>query len=155
MKLPPLGPLHIEDPRSPTTLISEPIAVPYFDGKKLPFRCWDLSDADEAETLRAVEAFLRKTSRDREAVSEAVYKNFCEINEAVDGGAGCEIGEARDVWNFIDPRFIDLRRDRGAGPIYVQILAECGWEPEHGLQLIYRGGEELTRVSGQDGELTD
>jgi len=36
----------------------------------------------------------------------------------------------------------------------VQITAECEWEPEHGLQIVYRDGSELKRVSQQDGHLT-
>ncbi len=39
--------------------------------------------------------------------------------------------------------------------MYVQIAADCDWEPEHGLQLVYRGGNELVRVSEQDGHLTN
>lgn len=38
--------------------------------------------------------------------------------------------------------------------VYVQIAAECDWEPEHGLQIIYRRGVEFCRVSDQDGHLT-
>jgi len=34
------------------------------------------------------------------------------------------------------------------------IAAECDWEREHGLQIIYRHGCELSRVSAQDGHVT-
>ena len=30
----------------------------------------------------------------------------------------------------------------------------CTWDQEHGLQIIYRRGAELSRVSQQDGHLT-
>lgn len=36
----------------------------------------------------------------------------------------------------------------------MQIAAECDWEPEHGLLIVYRNGNELSRVSDQDGHLT-
>jgi len=36
----------------------------------------------------------------------------------------------------------------------VKICAECTWEPEHGLQIVYREGSVLSRVSDQDRHLT-
>ena len=34
------------------------------------------------------------------------------------------------------------------------MACECEWEQEHGLQLVFRQGKKLTRVSDQDGHLT-
>ena len=31
---------------------------------------------------------------------------------------------------------------------------DCDWEPEHGLQLVFRKGQSLSRVSDDDGHLT-
>ena len=36
----------------------------------------------------------------------------------------------------------------------ISISAECDWEVEHGLQMVFRGGGRLSRVSDQDGHLT-
>ncbi|MFC7668884.1 DUF6985 domain-containing protein [Hymenobacter humi] len=33
--------------------------------------------------------------------------------------------------------------------------SECEWEVEHGLQLVFRQGRMLTRVSQYDGHLTE
>ena len=38
--------------------------------------------------------------------------------------------------------------------VYVQVACECAWESEHGLQLVFRQGATLSRVSDQDGHLT-
>jgi len=35
------------------------------------------------------------------------------------------------------------------------VACECDWEPEHGLQLVFRQGRKLTRISAQDGHLTE
>ena len=39
--------------------------------------------------------------------------------------------------------------------IYVQVACECDWEQEHGLQLVFRQGKKLTRISDNDGHLTE
>ncbi len=49
--------------------------------------------------------------------------------------------------------FVSRRSERDRA-IYVQITADCDWEPEHGLQIVYRRGSELSRVSDLDGHLT-
>lgn len=35
------------------------------------------------------------------------------------------------------------------------ISCECEWENEHGLQLIFKDGKSLTRVSSVDGSCED
>jgi hypothetical protein len=32
---------------------------------------------------------------------------------------------------------------------------ECDWEPEHGLQIVFRDGREVTKVGPYDGHLTN
>lgn len=39
--------------------------------------------------------------------------------------------------------------------MYVAVDCRCDWEEEHGLQLVFRQGRMLTRVSDQDGHLTE
>lgn len=38
--------------------------------------------------------------------------------------------------------------------LHVVLGCECAWEPEHGLQLVFRDGRRLTRISQFDGDLT-
>lgn len=35
--------------------------------------------------------------------------------------------------------------------VYVQLAGEYSWDEEHGIQLIFKEGIDLTRVSSQDG----
>lgn len=37
-----------------------------------------------------------------------------------------------------------------------QLPSTCGceWEEEHGLQLVFKEGKKLTRISGYDGHIT-
>ncbi|TDP96782.1 hypothetical protein EV186_104770 [Labedaea rhizosphaerae] len=38
--------------------------------------------------------------------------------------------------------------------VYVSLECECDWEPEHGLQLVFRDGRTVTKVGPYDGHLT-
>ncbi|MFV2087584.1 DUF6985 domain-containing protein [Micromonospora sp. LOL_021] len=39
--------------------------------------------------------------------------------------------------------------------VYVSIGGECAWEPEHGLQIVFRDGARVTKVGPYDGHLTN
>jgi len=86
--------------------------------------------------ISAVESFLRLGPKDRIAASPYVYKNYLRIRDLAAVGNLCLTTEARDK------------------AVYIQITAACDWEPEHGLQIIYRRGVDVSRVSAQDGHLT-
>jgi hypothetical protein len=103
-----------------------------------------------------VHAFLNLDDSARLAASPYVFKNYRDFADAIgDEDVGCEIRDPREVWGFIKPTEIRIsRRPRRDRAIYVQIVAECQWEPEHGLQIVYRDGSQLSRVSDQDGHLT-
>ena len=47
------------------------------------------------------------------------------------------------------------RRSRRYEDIYINVTCECEWEKEHGLQIVFRQGKQLTRISEQDGHLTE
>jgi rRNA processing protein Gar1 len=46
-----------------------------------------------------------------------------------------------------------VERDDETGEWFVVTENECEWEPEHGLQIVLRNGEEVTRVSDVDGSI--
>ncbi|MEM7571705.1 MAG: hypothetical protein AAF433_02340 [Bacteroidota bacterium] len=61
------------------------------------------------------------------------------------------------VWAYIQPTEIIVTKDRYEKKegVFIQILCECTWEEEHGLQIVLKNGNELIRVSDQDGHLFD
>jgi hypothetical protein len=68
---------------------------------------------------------------------------------------GFHVARAEDIGACVHPSEIRVsRRHRRDSLIYVQSTAECDWEREHGLQIVYRRGDELSRVSDPDGHLT-
>ena len=66
------------------------------------------------------------------------------------------IKDENEIWNFIYPQTIFVtRRHRHDENIYINVTCECEWEQEHGLQLVFRQGKILTRISAQDGHITE
>lgn len=47
------------------------------------------------------------------------------------------------------------RRASGDHGIYVSIECECDWEPEHGLQIVFRSGKSICKLGPYDGHATN
>ena len=142
--------------RFPDWLVSGPVAVPYFDGLQLPFTLEGFTEADQAETQAAMDAFFALGNDARLRTSGHVFANYRHMADVVgEDDLGCHIDTAEAVWPHVYPTEVFVaRRHRRERAVYVQLLAECDWEQEHGLQIVYRRGAELVRVSEQDGRLT-
>lgn len=143
---------------------SEPIEIPFFNNQKLPITCMDFEPEEDKtfieEADQALTYFLQLSSNDRQSVSEPVYRNCMDFLDAIEEDEEDEhfreIENINEIWNFVFPTDIFVsRRHRRDQEIYIHIACECGWEQEHGLQLVFRQGKKLTRVSGQDGHLTE
>lgn len=153
MKLGVLGELT-RDEHVAEWLVSRPVDVPLF-GVALRFVVEDLEeDRAPAELERAAATFLRLAPEDRAAATPHVFENYRSVCRAVPG-SDLHLVSPEDVWAHV--RFTEVRltrRHRGDEKVYVQATAECDWEVEHGLQLVFREGRQLTRASSQDGHLT-
>ncbi|HTM45960.1 MAG TPA: hypothetical protein VL137_13460 [Polyangiaceae bacterium] len=156
MTIEPLGEVT-PDKSIPEWLVSEPTETAYFPGTKLVFVFENiLEDTNTEEFASAARAFLNLTVADRDLATSHVFKNFTDFANAV-GPEDVHVKIARqaDVWRHVHPTAVHVsRRPYGDKSVYVQITAECDWEPEHGLQITYRHGNNLRRVSQQDGHLT-
>ena len=143
-------------PDVPEWLVSAPIPIPLFDGLPLTFTLEAIEGKDAPEVATAIASFLRLGPESRSAASPYVYDNYKFIAESADEeDLGFRINSADEVWEHVYPTDIHVsRRRRRDKAIYVQVAAECDWDLEHALQLVYRRGFELSRVSDQDGHLT-
>ena len=152
MNIKALGSLTIH-PDVDEWLVSKPIPVPYFDGLALPFTLVGFQSTDEASVEALVDAFLALTARDRQAAATSVYQNYRELKAIYDDGIDYGIESEDNVWDFVRPAAIFLHAAHHNPYEYdaphVSILAECDWDDEHGLELAYRNGNELSKVSGQ------
>lgn len=132
---------------------SEPVLLPYI-GKPVKVVFCKGDDAvfmKEAEVL--LKRFLRLSESDHLGDSKWVerYYQAC-INEL--GVSPLAIKSPQDVWKFITPQqvFIEVGP---TGKYYVTLSCTCDWEKTNGLQLVFREGKKLTRVSGHDGQYED
>jgi hypothetical protein len=155
MNIPILGSLEAE-PDIPEWLTSDPRGIPFFDGIKLPIVLDSLDEADEKEVESAIVAFLLLGPIDRLEASQHVFENYKRMAAmTTEEDLDCQIESPEAVWQHVRPAQVFVaRRNRRDCAIYVTIAAECDWEREHGLQIVYRRGQYLTRVSDQDGHLT-
>lgn len=142
---------------------SKKIEVPFFDHQKLAMTFMSFEPENDHtfinEADQALTYFFKLGAEDRNSISELAYKNCMDFLEAVEFDEADEplrqIKDKNDIWKFIYPNGIYLkRRHRNDKDIYVVVDCECDWEQEHGLQLVFRQGKRLTRISDIDGHLT-
>tara|TARA_R110002111_G_scaffold260434_1_gene331763 strand:+ start:5387 stop:5980 length:594 start_codon:yes stop_codon:yes gene_type:complete len=143
---------------------SLPIKIPFFNNKTVEIAFMGfvpesdalfIKDADEA-----LKTFLEKSETDRLSLSHLAYKNCMDFLNAVEFDEADQplwnIKDENEIWNFIYPQTVFVtRRHRHDENIYINVTCECEWEQEHGLQLVFRQGKILTRISAQDGHITE
>ncbi|MBL7782234.1 MAG: hypothetical protein JNM22_13510 [Saprospiraceae bacterium] len=143
---------------------SSQIEIAFFDHQKMKITFMNFNPEDDKEFINeadeALKLFLSKSNADRLAISNLVYNNCMDFLNAIGYDENdkplWEIKDQHEIWNFVQPSEIFIsRRPYQDKNIYVDISCECDWEQEHGLQLVYRKGKHLTRVSQIDGHLTD
>jgi len=65
------------------------------------------------------------------------------------------IPSSDDIWEHIDISsgyYITISKDFD-GDVYLSLSANCDWEQEHGLQIVYHKGNELVKVGSFTGHL--
>ncbi|WP_435413603.1 DUF6985 domain-containing protein [Psychroserpens mesophilus] len=143
---------------------SLPIKIPFFNNKTVEIAFMGfvpesdalfIKDADEA-----LKTFLEKSETDRLSLSHLAYKNCMDFLNAIEFDEADQplwnIKDENEIWNFIYPQTVFVtRRHRHDENIYINVTCECEWEQEHGLQLVFRQGKILTRISAQDGHITE
>jgi hypothetical protein len=74
-----------------------------------------------------------------------------------DKAPALEITKPADVWRYVQFGFeAMLSRNRGKGrDVFVSLECNCDWEPEHGLQLVFKNGQTISKVGPFDGHLTN
>ena len=139
---------------------SRPIPVEVLDGKVCCIVVADY-DCDEApeDFHDAISSFL---SIDKSALDNAaphIFAYYQDVRRSVgaDEADFPEISSPTEVWAHIrfgnEPIF--SRRPYGDRQVYVSIECECDWEPEHGLEIVFRNGRTVNKVGPYDGHLSN
>lgn len=125
--------------------------LPFFGGAEA-----ELQGADGPEAEAALGRFLALGEADRRGATRHLAAYYDEVRHVVgseevheDMGFVPEGPEA--LWRAVRPRFLTVRT--GGGEPLVAMEGACGWEPEHGLQMVWRDGGTLIRLGPCDGHL--
>jgi hypothetical protein len=144
--------------------ISTEISIPFFDGDPFSVVFMDFEPENDKDFIKdadeAIGNFIKLTEKDRLNISKLIHENCVDFMASVgfnDVDARLrEIKDDSEIWKFVRPIGISAsRRPRNDKDIYIQVTCDCAWEEEHGLQLVFRQGRKLTRVSDIDGHLTE
>lgn len=134
---------------------SQPIPIPYFDNTQLIFQINAPETELQADVSQAIGSFMQLSSQDREQTSDYVFHKYSDFAQAFDSNKPTvKISSPIEVWQHLKPTQISVSRRPQDKLIYIQVLLDCDWDQEHGLQLVYKQGQELVRVSSQDGHYT-
>lgn len=140
---------------------SQPIAVPVLGGAlcTIVLDGYD-DDQQPADFHEAIRTFLTLDSSALTAATPAIFAYYRDVmNDVVttdDENGAVKINGPHDVLDHV--RLGDeptVSRDaHGDQHVYVSLECECDWEPEHGLQIVFRDGRTVTKVGPYDGHLT-
>ncbi len=142
-----------------------PVTVPFWDGREIRI-VYVFVPTEDPKFIAAADAavtnFLRMTREDRLALTPLLEENCRLVCE--NAGADTEELDRKlaangpaALWDAVEPpEVIQVqRRHRRDKDVYLHMGMDCAWEREHGLQFVFRRGLQITRVSQQDGWLTD
>jgi len=160
VEIPGLGPV-LEDNQVEGSYRFGPVAVPVLDGTLCSFII-DGFDGDKRQEdfVDAIRSFL---TIDRSVLTDALPSLFAYYRDVVDEAAAqgwdidVRIESPHDILDHVElgDEPVVSRDPHGDRHVYVSLGCECAWEPEHGLQIVFRDGRTVTKVGPYDGHLTN
>lgn len=133
---------------------SELIGIPYFQNEQLKIVFTEAENDSYFEFADiALSNFMQLSDSDRYAHCAKVIENYKQ-NLMLGYTPKLELISDNIIWNYVYPIVIVLDQNE-TGDIFVLVECGCEWEEEHGLQLVFKNGQQLTRVSYNDGVLED
>lgn len=124
---------------------SQPVKVNVLNERLLPFILED--GWNQISLLRPIESsvanFLSLGPEHREQLTELVYKNYEEVRK-IATVAALPMQEKSDIWKYVYPTDIFIKQSFDDPEIYIIVCGNCKWEPEHGLQMVFKKGNEVS-----------
>jgi hypothetical protein len=139
---------------------SQPVAVAMLDGVACKVV---LEEYDEEPNKDA----YHQTIANLLSASPVILKNAARyIYEYYEDICACygelepdfpRIHSAESIWAHIQlgKELYVSRRGYGDNGMYVSLECNCDWEPEHGLQIVFKNGNVVCKVGPYDGHLTN
>jgi hypothetical protein len=116
-------------------------------------------DSRKAEFHDAITNFLAADVTVLQASAGHIFRYYLDCNADWDPGDDgyVAIRSPDEIWDHIrlGGEAMVSRRPHGDMAVYVSLECECDWEPEHGLQIVFRKGLTVNKVGPYDGHLTN
>ena len=116
-------------------------------------------DSSPNDFQAAIQNFLSLTPETLADAEEHVYQYYKRMNDMCWNESDDEylrIQSPSDVWKHVEfgvePLVVRRKRDN---KIYISLECECDWEPEHGLQIVFKEGIRVNKIGGYDGHLSN
>lgn len=143
-------------------LISPSVAAGALGGAQGRFWIQDetIDHDNEARISGAVDAFVNGGGRSLRDVTALAYQYYLDTVRLV-GEQGWDVDlpefDESDVWQHVRlGQEFEIQLGRGEdSSVYVSVECECDWEPEHGLQLVFRSGRSVCKLGPFDGHMTN
>jgi hypothetical protein len=114
-------------------------------------------DANKEDYHSTIATFLTAGPAVLSAAEEFIFQYYKDMNKfwSSSDSEFLSIESSNDVWKHIQlgDQPIISRRGYGDMGMYVSIECNCDWEPEHGLQLVFKDGVNVCKVGPYDGHV--
>lgn len=155
-----LGEMSID--RISEFLSTSPLTVPLLGGMACRFLFEGVGATPVPENMRlAVRRMLEAPAsvlREAEPYVVRYCEEICSLYEPEESPA-IVVREPSEIWSHVrfGSEFVVSERSEGDAEdgVYLSLECNCDWEVEHGLQLVFREGRAVTKVSSFDGHLTN
>lgn len=115
-------------------------------------------DAQRSDLDRAIRSFIALEPSALTEVEEHVFRYYLDGQGDVEPGEPgyLEIARAADVWEHVQfGAEATVGRREDDGKVYISLECGCDWEPEHGLQIVFKEGEWVNKIGPFDGHVTN
>ncbi|WP_458690881.1 DUF6985 domain-containing protein [Nocardia tengchongensis] len=141
---------------------SGPVPVPLVGEQRCLLIKLDGDDQAPEDFEAAIRQFLLLEPTALLDATSAVFSYYRDVTADVlaagDDEWYVEISTEAEIFDHVrlgDEPAISVEREAPRGHVYVSLEYECDWEPEHGLQIVFRDGLTVTKVGPYDGHLTN
>ncbi len=143
---------------------TEPIKIKFLDNLKCRFVFDDayITASNKDDYHSAISNFYHLNSSVLLAVGKSAFQYYQDITSQLDPDSTwyddyyVDIATEKDVWGHI--QFCDvlrISRNEEDDTVYICLGGDCDWEPEHGVQLVFKEGRFVNRLSQIDFILTN
>ncbi len=138
---------------------SDEVSIPVLRGQKCRIAVKDYEVDESREDFHvAIDNFLSadvSVLRDAEPYIFQYYEQ-CKGADAAEEEFP-DINSPGDIWTHVQlgENPVVTRRAADDQDVYVSVECGCDWEPEHGLQIVFKNGREVNKVGPYDGHVTN